>query len=396
MPSGSDVPEVRSAETSQSPTSRWGFGALAARLSETDPASVYLRPVGRLIGGGAQAAIGAGMALPLGDGTAALAVEILVRRPGGGADRLSLDTPTLGAWLRDHARTDAGRRLAMLSGRLSAPRPPWAGFPAGRPLVMGIVNVTPDSFSDGGDHDRPDAAIDHARALRSAGADILDIGGESTRPGSTAVAPAEELARVLPVVRALAAEGAVISIDTRRSLVMAAGIEAGAAIVNDVTALAGDPDSLRIVSRSPAAVVLMHMLGEPKTMQRAPRYACAPLDVFDMLESRIATVEAAGVARGRVMVDPGIGFGKTVDHNLEILRDLALYRATGCGILLGISRKGFIGQLGKAADPKDRLGGSLSVGLMGLDQGVSILRVHDVAETVQAVRLRRAIEEGTP
>ncbi|HWK46077.1 MAG TPA: dihydropteroate synthase [Stellaceae bacterium] len=390
MASGASLNDI-----DQSPTLRWGFGALA-RLAEADPASVYLRPSGRLTRSAARGAVAGEAALALSDGTAALTVEVLIRRSGGGADRLSVGAADFRTWLSRHAPSDIGRRLTLLSERLSTPRPPWAGFPADRTLVMGIVNVTPDSFSDGGDHDRPDAAIAHARALRAAGADILDIGGESTRPGSAPVDPAEELARVLPVIRALVAEGAVVSIDTRRALVMAAAIEAGAAIINDVTALAGDPDSLAVVGDSSAAVVLMHMRGEPRTMQQAPHYDAAPLDVFDMLETRIAATESVGVPRDRIAVDPGIGFGKTVEHNLEILRDLSLYQATGCGVLLGVSRKGFIGRLGEAADPKDRLGGSLAVGLMGLDQGASILRVHDVAETAQALRLRRAIEDGVP
>jgi len=258
---------------------------------------------------------------------------------------------------------------------------------------MGIVNVTPDSFSDGGDFFDAAAAIAHGRALMTAGADILDIGGESTRPGADPLSPEEEAARVVPVIRALAGEGAVISIDTRHAAVMRAGLEAGARIVNDVTALTGDPDSLSVVAAAGCPVVLMHMQGDPRTMQRNPTYRDAALDVYDYLAARIAACEAAGIPRGRIAADPGIGFGKTVDHNLHILRQISLFHGLGCPLLIGASRKRFIAALSRDEAPKDRLGGSLAVGLHAFSQGVQILRVHDVAQTYQARALWSALQD---
>lgn len=256
---------------------------------------------------------------------------------------------------------------------------------------MGIVNVTPDSFSDGGLYFNAARAIAHGRELVEAGADVLDIGGESTRPGAAPVTVEEELRRVVPVVRALAERGAVVSIDTRHAAVMRGALAAGARIVNDVTALTGDPDSLATVAASEAEVVLMHMQGEPQTMQADPHYVDAPLDVYDYLAGRIAACEAAGIARARIAVDPGIGFGKNDAHNVAILGSLGLYHGLGCAVLLGVSRKSFVGRLSAGEPPKGRLPGSLAAALGGLDQGVQMLRVHDVAETAQARAIWHAV-----
>jgi dihydropteroate synthase len=257
---------------------------------------------------------------------------------------------------------------------------------------MGIVNVTPDSFSDGGRHASAAAAIAHGEALVAAGADILDIGGESTRPGSDPVPEAEELRRVLPVIEGLAGQGAVLSIDTSKAAVMAAATKAGAAVVNDVRALEADPRSLDAAAASGAHVVLMHCLGEPKTMQVAPHYDHVALDVFDYLAGRIEACEAAGIPRAKIAVDPGIGFGKTQEHNLKLLRALALYQSLGCPVLFGVSRKSFLGRISGVAEPDRRLPASLAAALAGLDAGADILRVHDVAETVQAVAVWRAMK----
>ena len=281
--------------------------------------------------------------------------------------------------------------------RLSAPRPILCGISMDRPAIMGVVNVTPDSFSDGGDCADPPAAIARGRALAEAGADIIDVGGESTRPGSDPVTPETEINRVLPVVRALAADGLAVSIDSRRASVMAAALDAGALLVNDVSALTFDPESLGLVARRGAPVVLMHSRGSPMTMQDAPLYDCAPLDVFDYLEARIDACLATGMARGHIIVDPGIGFGKsqpgesTTGHNIEILQRLGLLHGLGCAVLLGVSRKSFIDRLAGVSEPKQRLPGSLAAGLAGLDKGVQILRVHDVAETAQALAVWRAL-----
>ncbi len=281
-----------------------------------------------------------------------------------------------------------------LLAHLSAPRSPYAGLDLGQPQVMGVLNVTPDSFSDGGERFEAGRAVDDGLALREAGATILDVGGESTRPGSAPIEPEEELRRVLPVVRALAGAGALVSIDTRHARVMAAALDAGAGIINDVTALAGDPDSLALAAERGVAVVLMHMRGAPRTMQQDPVYRDAPLQVYDFLAARIAACEAAGIARARIAVDPGIGFGKTVAHNLEILDHMAVYQGLGCAVLLGASRKRFIGKLSRDEPPKERLPGSLAAALIGLERGVQIVRVHDVAETKQAIALWRAVAAG--
>lgn len=264
-------------------------------------------------------------------------------------------------------------------------------FPLGAPLVMGIVNATPDSFSDGGDFFDTDAAIAHGLALQAEGADILDIGGESTRPGAAMVPPDEEQRRVVPVIAALAKAGAVVSIDTRNAATMAAAIDAGAAIVNDVTALAGDPASLELVAQRRVGAVLMHMQGEPQTMQADPRYADAPAEIAAYLAGRLAACRAAGIAPEMLCVDPGIGFGKTVAHNAEILANVPKLRALGAAVLIGASRKAFIGALSKGERPKERLPGSLAAALAAVAGGADILRVHDVAATRQALSVWQAV-----
>jgi len=286
---------------------------------------------------------------------------------------------------------DAATRARGLLQCLSAPRPPFAGLTLDRPRIMGIINVTPDSFSDGGDRLDAGRAVADGLAMIEAGADLLDVGGESTRPGAAEVDEAEELRRVVPVVRGLAQAGARVSIDTRHARVMAEALDAGAQVVNDVTALTGDPAALPLVGRADVPVVLMHMRGEPRTMQRDPVYDNAPLDVFDHLEARVAACAEAGVPPARIAVDPGIGFGKTVAHNLQILDRLALYQGLGCAVLLGVSRKSFIARLSRDEPAKARLPGSLAAALAGLDRGVQVLRVHDVAETAQAAAVWQAI-----
>lgn len=277
---------------------------------------------------------------------------------------------------------------------LIAARAPWAGFDLSRPVIMGIVNVTPDSFSDGGDHDSALAAIAHGRRLLAEGADILDIGGESTRPGAAPVPVEVEIARVVPVIRTLAAEGAVISIDTRHAAVMQAAAAAGARIINDVTALTGDPDSLSVAAATGLPVVLMHIKGEPQTMQLAPRYGDVTAEVFDWLAARIDAALAAGIARSMIAVDPGIGFGKDLTHNVDLLARTGVLHGLGCPILIGVSRKRFIAGLSKGEAPKDRMPGSLATVLHTLGQGAQILRVHDVAATVQAVAVWQALQSA--
>ena len=268
----------------------------------------------------------------------------------------------------------------------------FAGLSLEKPRIFGIINVTPDSFSDGGDALALEDALRRGKAMLDAGADILDVGGESTRPGAAPVGIEDEIARAVPVVRGLSDLGAKVSIDTRHAPVMEAAIEAGATIINDVTALSHDPDSLDLAVASGLPVILMHMQGDPGTMQDNPQYEDAAQDVFDYLKQRVAECEAAGMDRSRIAIDPGIGFGKTLDHNLDILARLNLYRDFKCPVLLGVSRKTFIGKLGGDAAPKERLGGSLAAVLAAAARGVRLFRVHDVAETRQALTIWQAIE----
>jgi len=261
--------------------------------------------------------------------------------------------------------------------------------------IMGIVNVTPDSFSDGGRFDNETAAIDHALRLVEDGANIVDIGGESTRPGATPVSVEEELGRVLPVVEALAQQTAArISIDTRKSDVARAAVSAGAAIWNDVSALTFDDDSVETAVALECEVVLMHAQGDPRTMQDGPRYEDVVGEVLAYLAGRIELCVAAGVDRGRIVADPGIGFGKTLEHNLALLAGLDRFTALDVPILLGASRKRFIAALDREGPAAERLGGSLAALLAGHARGATIFRVHDVAETRQALKTAEAIESA--
>jgi dihydropteroate synthase len=270
----------------------------------------------------------------------------------------------------------------------------FAGLPLDRPLIMGVVNVTPDSFSDGGDFAEREAAIAQALRLKQEGADIIDVGGESARPGAAPIDPAEEIRRVVPVVDSLARAGAVVSIDTRRTTVMRAALAAGAAIVNDITALSDD-GAIATVAEHNAAAILMHMQGEPATMQHEPHYDDVVEEVATYLEARIAACVAGGVPRERLAIDPGIGFGKApTTHNLEILRHLERFVRTGLPILIGVSRKMFIGVLSRNEPPKERLPGSLAAALWAVQHGAHILRVHDVAATRQALAVWMALAQS--
>jgi dihydropteroate synthase len=257
--------------------------------------------------------------------------------------------------------------------------------------VMGVVNVTPDSFSDGGLYLEAGAAIAHALTLEAEGAAILDIGGESTRPGAEPVGADVELARVLPVVEGLVAAGAgaQISVDTSKAAVAAACIEAGATLVNDVTAFRGDPEMAAVVARAGADCCLMHMLGEPRTMQLDPRYDDVVTEVKAFLAERIECAVAAGIDPDRIMIDPGIGFGKTIDHNLELLRRLDELVELGPPVLIGTSRKSFLGRLtGRVTD--DRLAGTIATNVLAYERGARVFRVHDVAPVVDALAVAAA------
>ena len=256
---------------------------------------------------------------------------------------------------------------------------------------MGIINVTPDSFSDGGLHASTQAAIAHGLQLAEEGADILDIGGESTRPGADYVPVEEELARVIPVIEGLRARTDVlISIDTRKAEVMRQAAAAGADILNDVSALTHDPDAMRVAAESGLPVILMHAQGDPRTMNDNPQYSDVVLDVFDYLEERIAACEAAGIPRAKIVADPGIGFGKHLHHNVAVMAALSLYHALGVPVLLGASRKKLIDHISDVPNPRDRVPGSIAAALAGAAQGMQIIRVHDVAATRQALNVWRA------
>jgi dihydropteroate synthase len=256
---------------------------------------------------------------------------------------------------------------------------------------MAIVNVTPDSFSDGGETPDEDGAVARGLALTEAGADLVDVGGESTRPGADPVAAAEEMRRVLPVVRRLVAAGVTVSVDTRQADIMATVIACGAAIINDVTALTGDERALATVAASDVSIVLMHMQGEPRSMQVAPRYDDVVAEVGAWLASRVDVCVAAGIERERIAVDPGIGFGKTLDHNLRLLACLDQLRPPGCALVVGASRKSFLTRLGSDVPPRQRVAGSLAAALWAATKGVDIVRVHDVSETCRALAAWRAI-----
>jgi dihydropteroate synthase len=262
-----------------------------------------------------------------------------------------------------------------------------------RPLVMGIVNVTPDSFSDGGRFLLRDAAIAHAEKLLEDGADILDIGGESTRPGAAAVSVQEELDRVMPVIDGLRDFGVPLSIDTLKTEVMLSAISSGVHMVNDINALQA-PDAIAAVAASEVAVCLMHKLGQPATMQQQPRYQDVMTEVLQFLAERVEAAEAAGIARNRVVIDPGFGFGKTLEHNLQLLKNLQRFCVSGLPVLAGLSRKSMLGMI-TGQEVGKRLAASIAAALIAVQHGANIVRVHDVRETVDALKVWSAVSNST-
>ena len=263
-----------------------------------------------------------------------------------------------------------------------------------QPQVMGIINATPDSFSDGGSYEDAATAAEAGAQMAAAGAAIIDVGGESTRPGATTVWEGDEIERVLPIVQQLAASGTAVSIDTRKSAVMSAALSAGARLVNDVSALTWDGQSSAVIAAAGAPVVLMHHQGDPQTMQKDPRYDDVVIEVYCWLEERIEAAEMAGISRDRLLIDPGIGFGKTVAHNLELINGLALLHGLGCPIVFGASRKRIIGALANEAPADQRVPGSVALALKAVEQGAQIIRVHDVPETVQALKIWRGLRDA--
>ncbi|MBL4639920.1 MAG: dihydropteroate synthase [Kordiimonadaceae bacterium] len=295
------------------------------------------------------------------------------------------------------AQLETSSRLATL---MKPPEPmalPGLDTPLNftRPLIMGVLNITPDSFSDGGKFHEPDIAVAHARTLIAEGADIIDIGGESTRPGAIPVWEGEEADRVVPVIEALQADGVPLSIDTRHSFVMGKALGAGAHIINDVSALTYDPESVAVAAECDAPIILMHSQGKPETMQDDPRYKNTLLDVYDYLKDRVERCEDAGINRERIILDPGIGFGKRlVQDNLALINGLALFHTLGFPLLFGASRKSFIGAITGEDDASKRLPGSLVAAVKAVELGAHIVRVHDVAETKQALMMSQAFRDA--
>jgi dihydropteroate synthase len=356
---------------------------------------LYLRPLGRITRppGLINAAPDKVVRLSDREDVVFAALELIQRHGDGWSDRRVVSPEDMRALIAQPG--PQGARCKALMARLSAPRGPVAGLMLDRPRIMGIVNVTPDSFSDGGRSASTQGAIDQALRLEEEGADILDIGGESTRPGADPVPVADELRRVMPVIEGLVGRvRARISIDTRKAEVMRRAALAGIHILNDISALQHDAMSLRVAADTRLPVILMHAQGDPQTMQRDPHYDNVLLDVYDVLEARVEACVRAGISRERLIVDPGIGFGKTTEHNLELLAGLSLFHSLGTAVLLGASRKSFIGALSGAVDPAERVPGSVAAALTGVMQGAQILRVHDVAATRQALTIWQAAING--
>jgi dihydropteroate synthase len=358
-------------------------------------ARVYLRPerfidspIGR---DGAFARLAGGLQFHAG-------YQLIVVEDGRRAQSMAIDIAQLADVIA--ALPDAqAESLTRTAARLAAPRPALTlGARTVRfdqPQTMGILNMTPDSFSDGGAHSTdPDAAAAAGARMAEAGAAIVDVGGESTRPGAATVWEGDEIARTVPVVERLARAGVAVSIDTRKAAVMEAALAAGAGIVNDVAALLWDDRALEVVVRAGCPVVLMHS-PDPKTGPHGEMVTGDPLiEAYDWLEARIDAVAAVGVDRAKIIVDPGIGFGKPLAANLAILNGLALFHGLGCPLLLGASRKRIIGALSNEAPASERLGGSIALALKGAEAGAQLLRVHDVAETTQALRVWRGLRDA--
>jgi dihydropteroate synthase len=331
----------------------------------------YLRPLSLIYGRDARALVAAGTAGALG-GMAHIGFTHV--------EEISRD----GKLIQREIKSFTDIKHHPLTAEITRVRGAFGDVELDAARIMGIVNVTPDSFSDGGHHGDAEAAIAHGLKLAEAGADILDIGGESTRPGSEAVSTAEERLRIMPVIAVLAKDH-VISVDTRKSDLMREALLAGGKIINDVSALGYDAASATVISELKAPVILMHAQGEPKTMQLAPKYSDVALDVYDWLHLRIAAAMAAGISKSHICVDPGIGFGKTIQHNLGLLRQLTIFHGLGVAVLVGLSRKNLVGVITGEKMAAKRGSGSVGGALQAAMMGAHILRVHDVKETSDAL-----------
>lgn len=358
-------------------------------------AQLYIRPIGLAPSPQCEE----GEAVRLGGGMVyAHRFALLLREGGKIVSRERVSVPDMEAALSRLPAGLAEEGAAQWAGLKAVHAPLQCGertIRLDQPQVMGILNVTPDSFSDGGKFlDDPEAAREHAATMLENGAALVDVGGESTRPGAPAVWEGDELKRVIPAVESLAGMGAAISVDTRRVGVMEAALKAGAHVINDVSALRHDPRSLEFAAASGAPVVLMHAPGEGENLHDCADYTNPALDVFDWLKARRDAAIAAGIPREKIVLDPGVGFGKSLAHNLAVLNALPLYHALGQPLLLGASRKRIIGALSNEAPVHKRLGGSVAVAIHGMNAGLQLLRVHDVAETVQARDVWRGLRDG--
>ena len=262
------------------------------------------------------------------------------------------------------------------------------------PAIMGILNITPDSFSDGGKYfSKTSYSINHALKMIKMGADIIDIGAESTRPGSKPIKPQEEIKRLKPILIGLKRKKIRISVDTRNSLTMKFALDQGVKFINDVSALTNDDESINIIKNSTCFIILMHMQGNPLNMQKNPKYKFAPKDIYNFLNKQIHNCKKNGIKKSRIIIDPGIGFGKTSRHNIQILQNLKMFKKLRCNILIGLSRKRFISDLSKKERPIDRIAGTIAANQYALDQGVDIIRVHDVQEAFQAKKVRQKLQK---
>ena len=343
-----------------------------------------LVPEGLVAGKTAAAVVLSGEGCWLAGGpTAFTRARLLWRTAEGAAGEASFGLEALRRWA-DQA--GGGSNLDTALERLSATRPEIVSVGHKRPKIVGVLNVTPDSFSDGGKFDSTDDAIRHGVTMIEEGADLIDIGGESTRPGADPVSPEEQCRRILPVVEGLARR-VPVSVDTQSATVMQKSLEAGADIINDVSALSADPHALDVVATADCPVILMHSLRAPKTMQAAPHYRDVRLDITDYLDSRIRACVSGGITREKIIIDPGIGFGQNDEHIALLIRDLAVLHGLGCPLMLGASRKSFIARVDRPGPAAGRLGGSVAAAILGLARGVQFLRVHDIAQTRQAVTI---------
>ena len=355
---------------------------------------IYIRPIGFVPGPQSEH----GNAIRLAGGMVyASRFAVILRREGQIAERW-LAAPDTMAEVLGQLPDAVGAEAEAQWANLTLAHPPIElgarTVRLDQPQVMGILNVTPDSFSDGGAHDSPDAAREHAAAMVEAGASIIDVGGESTRPGAKPLWEGDEIARVVPAIEACAGMGAAVSIDTRKAAVMEAALEAGAHLVNDVSGLTHDPRSAEVVARAACPVVLMHAPGSGEDLHEGGAYDNVVFDVFDELRARRDAALAAGVETQGILLDPGIGFGKSLADNLALINALPMFHALGHPLLLGASRKRMIGALSNEVAASDRLGGSVALAVKGMDAGVQLHRVHDVPETLQARNVWRGLRDA--